>query len=307
MHTDSRVMFAQKLETRRQTTSVASTISAHGRFRQSAEEPRFGQQRTIWDQAAPLEVETGDAKGGSSAPGNARFGHDLRRITVYPEAPLQTTGKWGSLPEEGPWEPMTGNGGPATPNPATGTTPKTTATTASPKLTKKTVSGPTAGDCGGFKWVCQWELDRNTTKGGWVVQKVELPYEVKDCSDKAVDPTKVGGLQPSWYPLWEAWQIHKGQKVTTYAEGGDTEDDTYANSGYSTSTKGSVTVKGTAEFYDGLTLPSAFKVTNKPPTGILPATKASPTLSGGTGGISHDLKATWDCCSKDKTTKIETV
>jgi hypothetical protein len=59
-------------------------------------------------------------------------------------------------------------------------------------------------------------------------------------------------------------------------------------------------VKGTAEFYDDLTLPSSFKVTDKPPTGILPGTKSSPSLAGGTGSISHDIKAAWDCCSKDK-------
>jgi hypothetical protein len=220
----------------------------------------------------------------------------------------RATGKRLAAPtEEDIWEDITGNGGPTTvPTPPAAPAPAKAPVT-SPKLTKKTVKGPSSRDCGGFSWVVQWELDKVTSKGGWVVQKVELPYDVKDCGGKAVDPAKVGGLQPSWYPLWEAWKINKGQKVTTYAEGGDVEDDTYGSTRTGTDTKGSTTVKGTAEFYDGLTLPSTFKVTSAAPTWILPATKSAPTLSGGTGGISHDLKATWDCCGADKTTKIATV
>jgi hypothetical protein len=71
------------------------------------------------------------------------------------------------------------------------------------------VAGPVGSDCGGFDWTVQWQLDKKTTKGGWVVQKVELLFDVKDCANKAVDSEKAGGLQASWYPLWEAWQINK--------------------------------------------------------------------------------------------------
>ena len=35
--------------------------------------------------------------------------------------------------------------------------------TEGPQLTKKTVRGPTAADCGGFQWVVQWVLARATT------------------------------------------------------------------------------------------------------------------------------------------------
>ena len=50
----------------------------------------------------------------------------------------------------------------------------------------------------------------------------------------------------------------------------------------------------------GLKLPASFKVTHKPPAGILPMTKTDPALAGGSGAISHNISATWDCCSKDK-------
>lgn len=303
----------------------------------------IGDQAALRMLGRSTEVVEGD----STAAGIPRFGHNFSQIPVHTSMPrtiqaLQTdsrmrdrhpqeaassiAGKLGArLPDEGPWIETTGNGGPVaksdmglpedggaaafTPAPAPGVFPPNPPPPPSPpKISKKTVSSPTARDCGGFKWVVQWELDKKTTKGGWVVQKVELPYNVKDCGDKAVDPTKAGGLQPSWYPLWEAWPIHKDQQVTTYAEGGDVEDDTYATNSPGSNTKGAVTLKGTAEFYDGLTLPSSFKVTNKAPAWILPATNSAPTLGGGTGAISHDLKATWDCCSKDKTaTKATTV
>lgn len=261
-------------------------------------------------------------EGGSTAIDIPHFAHDFSQIPVRASVPStvqipQTdtgkrdrhaqeaansiAGKLGApLPDEGPWVEMSGNSGPETKSQAGVPGSGGAVAAMPPKLSKKTVAGPTARECGGFKWVVQWELDKKTTKGGWVVQRVELPYDVKDCSDKSVDPKKIGGLQPSWYPLWEAWPINKDQRVTTYAEGGDVEDDTYSNSTTS-DTKGTTTVKGTAEFYDGLALPSTFKVTNKAPTWILPATNSGPALSGGTGAISHNLKGTWDCCSKGKT------
>ena len=203
-------------------------------------------------------------------------------------------------------EPIAGNGGPdAGTKPAPPATPAP-APAAPPKLTKKPQAATTS-DCGGFSWVVQWELDKVTTKGGWVVQKVELPHDVKDCDGKAIDLETASGHRPSWFPFWEAWQIHSGQKVTTYAETGDTADDTFGSGSYGAKSKGSLTLKGTPEFYDGLTLPSDFKVTNKPPAWILPTTKTAPTLTGGTGAIAHELTATWNCCGADRSTKVTPV
>ena len=85
-----------------------------------------------------------------------------------------------------------------------------------PKLTKTTVDPMTPTDCGGYKWGVQWKLDKKSPLGGWVVQKVEMPHNVKDCDGKAQDPGKLGGFDPAWTPYWEAWQINKNQDVTTY-------------------------------------------------------------------------------------------
>lgn len=177
-----------------------------------------------------------------------------------------------------------------------------------PTLTYSVVSGPSATDCGGFRWGVKWSVKNATSStNGWVAQKVELMRDVKDCSTppNAVPYSAGKGLNPAWCPLWEAWQV-RGGSVFVGKSTSPHQADTYGARPIGDSTKGNVQVKGTAEYYDGLTLPSSFTVTNAAPTWALPATKTQPTLSGGTGAIDHSLKATWDCCTSVKTTTITT-
>jgi hypothetical protein len=62
-------------------------------------------------------------------------------------------------------------------------------------------------------------------------------------------------------------------------------------------TEGTMTFKGTAEFYEALALPADFKATGKAPTGDLPTTRKKPeNLMGGTGSISHNITSKWVCC-----------
>lgn len=169
-----------------------------------------------------------------------------------------------------------------------------------PKLTMKTVSGPTDGMCGRFRWIIQWVLDKVSPKGGLVVQKLNSKYDVKDCDGKPViAPKEV--YDPSWFPYWEAWEIKPGQKVTKYAELGDDSDDTYLRSSSNLTTKGNFSYTGSADFYEGAQLSKTnLKALHKPPAGDLPMAKTKPVLPAGSGAIAHNLKATWDCCSKDK-------
>jgi hypothetical protein len=192
---------------------------------------------------------------------------------------------------------------PPTPG-ASGSTPAATPAPTPPKLTKSVVSGPIDYDCGGWKWVIQWKLDKATTVGGWVVQRVDAVRNVTDKKGKKVPVGK--GWNPAWTPYWEGWKINPGQSVTTYAETGDLEDDTYSGSAGGDNTKGTFTMTGKAEFYEGATLPKSMKPTNKAPAWILPFTKKDPKLQGGTGAIDHDLTATWDCTGSTKTTTITT-
>ena len=187
----------------------------------------------------------------------------------------------------------------------TGTTSNTPSTpppqSTPPVLRKKTVQGPTANDRGGYNWVVQWELDKPSPAGGWVVQGVNVAGNVKDKDDK---PLQTGW--ESYVPYWEAWQIRAGQKVTTYAEGGDVLDDTFANPSYAAGSKGEVSETGTPQFYEGLTLPTSFKANGVVPAGILPATKSDPGLTGGSGLIAHEIKAKWDSSKGDNTTTVTT-
>jgi hypothetical protein len=176
-----------------------------------------------------------------------------------------------------------------------------TATTAPPTLAKSTVKGPTSGPRGKYSWTVQWKLSGPSPLGGWIVQKLDFSGSIKDSAGAAVSHGWEGTT-----PYWEAWKVNKGKSVTTYAEGGDVDDDTFSNPSYAAGTRGSVTETGAAEFYEGLTLPSSFKADPSSPAGILPVTKSSPSLSGGTGGIAHNLTATWDSSKGDDKTTLST-
>ncbi len=89
-------------------------------------------------------------------------------------------------------------------------TPTPTPAATPPKLSYRTESAATGGDCGSFKWVVQWVLDKPSPKGGWVVQRVDVARSVKDCANKASGPGDSGGLNTAWYPLWEAWPVKPG-------------------------------------------------------------------------------------------------
>lgn len=169
---------------------------------------------------------------------------------------------------------------------------------------KTTVAGPTALKSGSFTWVIQWVLDKPSPKGGCIVQGVHTTIDVKDDKGAKVDVKAKTGVNPANWPLWELWEVNKGQKVTTYAETGDTADDTYAMPTMGAKTKGSISIQGSAEFYEGLAKPSTFKATPGSPAGILPIMRSAPTLAGGTGAISHNLTATWDSTGGDETTTV---
>jgi hypothetical protein len=174
-----------------------------------------------------------------------------------------------------------------------------------PRLTKKTLSGPTPQNCGGFSWTIQWKLDKASPKGGWIVQKVDVESDIKKKNG-----TKVGTGFDAWVPYWEAWQVMPGKDVTVYADGTeatDCQDDTFSNPSFDDDTKGTMSEKGTAEFYEDLKLPASFKVDLTAPAGELRMTKADPGLSGGSGSIAHTLTATWDCTKDDKSTTVATV
>lgn len=173
-----------------------------------------------------------------------------------------------------------------------------------PRLTKKTLSGPTPSNNGGYSWVIQWELSKASTSGGWIVQRVNFTGSISKADNSTV-PT---GWE-TFVPYWEAWQVRAGQKVTVYADGTlatDCQDDTYANPGYAAGTRGETEIAGSAQFYEGLTLPAAFTIIPGHPAGELRTTRSDPGLTGGSGSIDHDLSAEWDSVAGTGTTKLTT-
>jgi len=154
-----------------------------------------------------------------------------------------------------------------------------------------------------FKWIIQWQLDKATSKGGLVVQKIDSALAIKDCKGQPYN-LPLENYDPKWYPFWEAWEIPKGKQVTnlkiTETGGGD---DVYVSKVGVTSSTGSHVISGTAEFFESAKLAdTTFKVANKPPAGQLPMTKTEPQLAGGAGAIPHNFTAMWDCCTKGKKT-----
>ncbi len=180
-----------------------------------------------------------------------------------------------------------------------------TPSTTPPKLTKETLLGPTTEDCGGYSWTIQWKLDKASPKGGWIVQKIEVESDIKKKDDTKIED----GFQ-KWVPYWEAWRVMPGKNITVYADGteaSDCQDDTFACSSFGADSKGELAENGTAEFYEGLTLPSSLKANPKSPAGELRMTQADPGLAGGSGSIAHNLTAKWDGTKDDKSTKVTTV
>lgn len=175
-------------------------------------------------------------------------------------------------------------------------------------LTKSTVAGPTTTDCGGFSWGARWSLSGATSStNGFVVQEVNWIFDIKDAAGTPVDgPTRMG-FPAAFTHFWEGWQVRGGQ-VFVGTTTSPHNADTYGSPGGGDGTKGSITIRGRANFYPDVTLPSGFAARNAPPAWALPVTTSDPGLPAGTGALDHNITATWDCTptSADRTTHVTT-
>ena len=282
---------------KRTLTAEAPALAApqHGGKGAAPRPPKTGAAAAAPAPAGPAAAPAGPAAAGKDEESAQQAGPDA---AAAGKAPSKTGGKdGGSTHEE---------------SPAAGPAPTLSMslqrmrasdipTTPQAGLSYTTVSGPTKTDPGGFNWVVQWKLSGASPAGGWIVQHVKVTADITDKGGKVI-----AAGEDKDFGYWEAWQVNKGKAITTYAEGGDTADDTYAYPKSGDDTKGTIKVMGTAEFYEGLKLPSSFAADPSAPSGILPITRSKPTLAGGTGSISHNLTATWDATGGNKTTTITT-
>ncbi|MDH3403223.1 MAG: hypothetical protein OES32_07210 [Acidobacteriota bacterium] len=265
-------------------------------------------QRTVGDQAGERRLEVNAMKPGRALTptGIPRFENDLSRIppssprhaVIQPERPprlqsVSPVAEKGEVPGDEVFSPLKGE-------PGAGAEGESAAKGEGAKTVKKTELGaPTAGQCGAYSWKVRFSIDNaEATTTGYIVQKVDAKYNRTDCAGKDKPVTGIGT-----FPFWEAWGV-RGGKVFI----GDTANahnaDTYADGTMGDGTKGSIVVKGVPEFFPNVTLPAHMKA-NNPDTqaGDLRSSVTDPALTGGTGAISHDLTASWECCpSVDKKT-----
>jgi|GEM_PF-6944951 len=167
------------------------------------------------------------------------------------------------------------------------------------QLSYKTIVAPQVAKYGQLKrWTVQWMLSEASRGGGYIVQSINVTFEVEDCSGKKIKhPADTGKWNYS-----ELWRVNKGQRITEYAETGDLNDDTYSIPGAGPCTKGSVTMTGKARFHDYLNqIPQDYKSNNSDTyAGILPASPGPSMIVTlyASAEISHTIKLKWDGCSK---------
>jgi hypothetical protein len=157
----------------------------------------------------------------------------------------------------------------------------------------------------------------DSTVGGIIVQLVTASFAITDCRGGTLGrPVALPPpVDPDWWPLYEAWQVNPGRTRTSgFTDQGIRTDDnwdmpSFDESSVGVPTRGTITITGIADYYDGQVLPADFAPTGEPPTGLLPTSKFFWPAFPGSGAITRTLVATWDCCCvdpKDKVTKITT-
>ena len=190
------------------------------------------------------------------------------------------------------------------------------------ELTYKIVLKATPGENGEFQYKSMWELSQASPKGGFIIQLVDFTWAVEDKAGKEVNPniyflalfqSNPKMFDAGWYPYLEAYEVQKGQKVSTLFEDSVRKkvnppfDDLIQAPGFKDEkmpiTKGTLTLKLRAKFYEGMALPKDFKVQNPPagapPAGALPVKLSIPIKDaklpdGGSNEVRRVLIASWD-------------
>ena len=157
--------------------------------------------------------------------------------------------------------------------------------------------GPLPGSCGSFLWVINWLLSYGADYGGWVVQHTEVDTTATDCNGNPVI------CEPTRAHFWEALgTIPKDYSMSSGAY------DAWGHRGCGVCTKGTITVYGSANFYDGMptTVPPPGFGNCGAPCGAAPCTWMSPALSANrvVGPARRSLTATWNCCPNASLTSI---
>lgn len=168
-------------------------------------------------------------------------------------------------------------------------------------------AGHATDDCGGADYQVQFSIPAAfTTQQGWIVQRVDTKYDVKDCCDRQLDVRdRLNGpgettYDPSWYPKWEAWQFTNGGNVWVgwAAQGSPHVKDTFSALDIGDRSKGTLVVSGKVKGITNYALPSDFQVGSAGgSSGTLPDTTTMPPgWDQVGGGAVHSMTVTWGCC-----------
>jgi len=323
--------FSEKSKSTQKTTSAKSAIPSRSHIGQSHEVSSILQlQRMIGNQAVQrlLEVNTGDARENSTATDTeiARFGNDSSRIPLYSngEQRASSRGEGGETidPETverdgmraeypvdfaGPLQPGDTR---AVPYDFVGPLEPDVARSSSfhPTMTVVT-AGRATSRCGGFEHKVRWGIPAGANSAtGWIVQKVNIQFDVKDCNDRPVTPHPIDN--PAHYPFWEAWEFTRGGNVWVGPASGRTahSGDTFSGSDYGPGTKGKISLIGEVKGITGFTLPAGMTVRNTFPAWALPYTRTQPAQFASTlAGASHVVTSEWNCCPSGTVTQATRV
>lgn len=277
-------------------------------------------QRTIGNKAVKrlLKKNTADNIGDSATTEFSGFNHDFSRI------PISSNGAHtGSLEEEKGMKPV-GRAefpsdfvGPLQPG-DTRAVPFGFVGPLQPGVTRSSSFHPTmtvvtpgraTGRCGGFEHKVRWGVPAAANRAaGWIVQKVDIQFDVKDCNNRPVTPHPIDN--PANYPFWEAWEFTSGSNVWVGPASAGTRHsgDTFSGSDYGPGTKGKISLIGEVKGIVGFTLPSGMTVRNTFPAWSLPYTRTQPAQFGSTlTGASHVVTSEWNCCPSGTVTQATNV
>ena len=169
--------------------------------------------------------------------------------------------------------------------------------------------GTRTSDCGAFTYKVRWGIPAAARRAaGWIVQRVGIQFDVKNCAGNPVAPKPID--DPAQYPFWEGWEFTAGQNVWVghAAAGTRHTGDTFSGSDYGAGTKGKITLTGEVKAISGFALPAGMIVRNAAPAWSLAHTRTEPAQFASTlAGASHTLTSEWDCCPSGTVTKATTV
>jgi hypothetical protein len=164
--------------------------------------------------------------------------------------------------------------------------------------------------CGEVDWGIKWRIVNPTQnkKGGYIIQKITILWERKDCKDQLTADQSAGG-QKSPLTYWEAWYVAAFNAFPSDPNDGQEDHFTWGDEGCCG--KGKAAWSGTAVFYYGVTaLPAnmtrdpnsfakglAFSTTD-------PTTSTEFSGATKTAALDHKMEIEWNCCPVKRHTKI---